>query len=91
VVTAYDNGTIICLTGQNVGFTRTISRIDSGVIYFLKPWLFPVVAGTDTFKLLAGCNKLLDTCMDTFQNQANDGSSGRFGGFPYIPPPESAV
>lgn len=91
VSTAYDNGTIIGLTGLNAGFKRTIGKLDSGVIYFLKPWIFPVVAGVDTFKLHAGCNKLLPTCINTFQNQAANGSAGRYGGFPYIPPPESAV
>jgi hypothetical protein len=91
VSTAYDNGTMIGLTGLNAGFTRTIGKLDAGVIYFLKPWIFPVVAGVDTFKLLAGCDKLLETCTNTFQNQASDGSAGRYGGFPYIPPPESAV
>lgn len=95
VSTAYDNGAVIGLTGLNTGFTRTIGKIDStvspSVINYLKPWIFPVVAGTDTFTLLPGCDKLLNTCVNTFQNQAADGSAGRFGGFPYIPPPESAV
>ncbi len=95
VSTAYDNGTVIGVTGLNAGFTRTIGKLDSSVspsvIYYLKPWIFPVVAGVDTFTLLPGCNKLLDTCINTFQNQAADGSAGRYGGEPYIPPPESAV
>ena len=87
--TAYDNGSMIGLSGLNAGFTRTIGKIDSSaspsVIYFLKPFVFPVVAGTDTFQLLPGCDRTLSTCTNTFQNQL------RYGGFPYIPPPESAV
>lgn len=95
VSTAYDNGSVVGLTGLNTGFTRTIGKLDSSVspsvIYYLKPWIFPVVASVDTFKLLPGCDRLLDTCVNTFQNQLIDGTGGRFGGFPYIPPPESAV
>ncbi len=91
VSTAYDNGTVIGLAGLNAGFTRTIGKLTGGTIYYLKPWIFPVVAGVDTFTLLPGCNKLLNTCINTFQNQAANGSAGRYGGFPYIPPPESAV
>jgi hypothetical protein len=86
--TAYDNGTIIGATGLNAGYTRTVGKVITGsptVIYYLKPWAFTVIAGTDTFNILPGCDRTLETCTGTFQNQL------RFGGFPYIPPPESAV
>lgn len=86
---AYDNGSIIGLSGQNAGYMRTIGKLDStqspSVINYLQPWIFPVVAGTDTFQLLPGCDHTLPTCTYTFQNQL------RYGGFPDIPPPESAV
>src|SRR6201987_90211 len=94
--TAYDNGSIIGLTGANAGYTRTIGKISRNAfffpdgfsfypIYYLKPWIFPVVAGTDRFQLLPGCDHTLATCTTTFQNQL------RYGGFPDIPPPESAI
>lgn len=87
--TSYDNGTVVGVTGLNGGFTRSVGKIDTSVspsvINYLRPWVFPVVAGTDTFNLLPGCDHTLDTCTNTFQNQA------RYGGFPYIPPPETAV
>jgi hypothetical protein len=93
--TAYDNGSIIGVTGANAGYTRTIGKLadfpwfDSiGAvypIYYLKPWIFPVVSGTDQFKLLPGCDHTLSTCTNTFQNQL------RYGGFPDIPPPENAI
>jgi hypothetical protein len=87
--TAYDNGSIIGLSGQNAGYTRTIGQLDSSIapsgVFYLKPWIFPVAAGTDTFQLLPGCDHTLTTCSGTFQNQL------RFGGFPDIPPPEAAV
>jgi hypothetical protein len=93
--TAYDNGSIIGVTGANAGYTRTIGQLASNfwfdsigalsAIFYLKPWIFPVVAGTDTFHLLPGCDHTLTTCQNTFQNEL------RYGGFPDIPPPESAI
>jgi hypothetical protein len=95
VSTAYDNGSIKGVTCANAGYTRTIGQLDSDIyydgtnhisaIYFLKPWIFPVVAGTDQFQLLPGCDHTLATCGNTFQNQL------RYGGFPDIPPPETAI
>jgi uncharacterized phage protein (TIGR02218 family) len=81
---AYDQGTMTCLTGANAGASRTISSLAGGVVYQLQPWLSPVAAG-DTFQLLPGCDHTSATCDGTFQNLA------RFGGFPYIPPPEAAA
>ncbi len=82
---SYDNGTIISTSGFNNGYTRTIASISGSTISFLKPWVFEVVAGVDTFQLLPGCDHTLATCTHVFKNEA------RYGGFPYIPPPETAV
>jgi hypothetical protein len=86
--TAYDNGSLVGLTGANTGYTRNIGKLDSTTtpsgIFFLKPWIFPVVVGVDTFQVLPGCDHTLTNCM-LLQNEK------RFGGFPDIPPPESAV
>ena len=87
-LTAYDNGSITGLTGQNAGYTRTIGKLDSSqspsAVFYLQPWIFPVSDG-DQFRLLPGCDHTLPTCTNTFLNQL------RFGGFPDIPPPESAI
>jgi len=80
----YDNGTIIMTSGQNNGYMRTAGMVTGGTIYFLKPFIFPVIPEADTFDLLPGCNHTQARCNDF--NNAN-----RFGGFPYIPPPETAV
>ena len=77
-------GTITGVTGANAGLSRTISDHLSGVVYFKKAFLFTVAVG-DTFTLLPGCDHTTETCNATYQNLA------RFGGFPYIPPPELAV
>lgn len=82
--TAYDEGTIIATSGANSGASRTIARLAGGTVYLLKPWLSPVALG-DAFRLLPGCDHTVATCNATFQNLA------RYGGFPYIPPPESAA
>jgi hypothetical protein len=47
-------------------------------------FLFPVDVG-DEFQLLPGCDRTLATCTNVFNNSAH------FGGFPYIPTPETAV
>ena len=82
--TLYDQGTITGVTGANAGTTRTAKQLTSGTVYLLKPFLYPVAVG-DTFRLLPGCDHTTATCQTAFANLA------RYGGFPYIPPPELAV
>jgi uncharacterized phage protein (TIGR02218 family) len=82
--TAYDEGTIIAVSGANSGATRTITRLTGGIVRLLKPWLSPVTVG-DMFQLLPGCDHTTQTCRTVLQNIA------RYGGFPYVPPPESAA
>jgi uncharacterized phage protein (TIGR02218 family) len=80
----YIQGTITGLAGANAGLSRTISDHESGVVYFKKAFLYSVTLG-DTFTLLPGCDHTTATCNGNLNNL------GRFGGFPYIPPPELAV
>jgi uncharacterized phage protein (TIGR02218 family) len=82
--TLFDQGTMLGLTGPNAGLTRTIRQMIGGVAYQHRAWLYPVATG-DTFQFLPGCDHTTATCLDTFNNLA------RYGGFPYIPPPETAV
>jgi hypothetical protein len=82
--TAYDEGTITALSGANSGATRTVAALAEGVVRLLKPWLSPVSVG-DTFQLLPGCDHTTQTCQTVLQNIA------RYGGFPHVPPPESAA
>ncbi|MBV9861881.1 MAG: DUF2163 domain-containing protein [Alphaproteobacteria bacterium] len=82
--TLYDQGTIAGVTGQNAGYVRTVSRLLAGAAYLLKPFFFSIAAG-DRFTLLPGCDHTVATCQGTFDNL------GRYGGFPYIPPPETAL
>ena len=80
----YDQGTITALSGANAGQTRTVVTFAGGTATLLQPFLFPVIAGDD-FRLLPGCDHTVATCDGAFNNLA------RYGGMPYIPPPETAV
>ena len=82
---SYDQGTIIGVTGANAGYQRTIGTISGGQIQYLIPWLYPVVPGVDTFHVLPGCDHSEGTCLAVFNNLL------RYGGYPYIPPPETAI
>jgi uncharacterized phage protein (TIGR02218 family) len=80
----YIQGTIVGLTGGNAGSSRTIVNIASGWIYVSRAFLSPVLLD-DQFQLLPGCDRTLATCTNVFNNASH------FGGFPYVPTPETAV
>ena len=80
----YIQGTINGLTGGNAGSSRTISNMVAGWIYVKLPFLSPVIDG-DEFALLPGCDRTLASCTNAFNN------ANHFGGFPYVPTPETAV
>jgi len=87
VSTNYNEGTIMGATGANAGYSRTVASagiITANTIGLFKAFLFPVTVG-DTFTVLPGCDHTTATCSNVFNNLQ------RFGGFPYIPPPEFAV
>ncbi len=81
----YKLGTIVGLTGENAGYSRSISGFVSGGAASVKlAFIFPVSIG-DEFSIMPGCDKTQATCANVYNNVAH------FGGFPYIPSPESAV
>ncbi len=82
----YGFGTCTGLTGANAGISRGIISVATPtVIGLMQPFPFPIAAG-DTFQLLPGCDhNVIGTCRSPFNNLA------RFGGMPFIPPPEYAV
>ena len=83
--TPYAQGTIIAVTGCNAGYSRTISSFVSGGTLTVKLAFLSSVAVGDQFQLLPGCDRTLATCTNVFNNALH------FGGFPYIPTPETAV
>jgi uncharacterized phage protein (TIGR02218 family) len=80
----YVQGTIAGLTGGNVGASRAIANMGDGWVYLKLAFLSPVIVG-DQFQLLPGCDRTLATCTTVFNNASH------FGGFPYVPTPETAV
>jgi uncharacterized phage protein (TIGR02218 family) len=83
--TLYDRGTIVGGSGQNAGFKRSISTANTGgAIYLTVPFVYPVAAG-DYFNVLPGCDHMIATCQNVFNNLTH------FGGMPYIPPAEFAI
>jgi hypothetical protein len=80
----YVEGTITGATGANAGISRTIANYGNGSqVGLFKAFLYPINTG-DTFTCLPGCNHSSFACLYVLNN------IGRFGGFPYIPPPEMA-
>ena len=80
---AYLQGTITGASGANTGYSRTIGNVAGSTIYLFKPFLFPITIG-DTFNILPGCDHTTQTCDGVFNNLL------RYGGYPFIPPPEYA-
>lgn len=83
--TPFAQGTIVGATGANAGETRTVASFLSGVSVSVKLALLSPPAPGDQFQLLPGCDRSLATCTNVFNNAVH------FGGFPYIPTPETAV
>jgi uncharacterized phage protein (TIGR02218 family) len=80
----YVQGTLVGVSGANAGSSRTIASMGAGWVYVKLAFLSPVEAG-DEFQLLPGCDRTLASCANVFNNAVH------FGGFPYIPTPETAV
>lgn len=78
-------GRLVWTSGANTGFARMVRKHDTGgSIKLIAPMPF-TVAPSDAFTIYPGCDKQLTTCTSKFTNTAN------FGGFPYIPAPETAI
>ena len=80
----YIQGTITGVSGRNAGSSRTIANMAGGWVYLKLAFLSPVLSG-DQFQLLPGCDRTLASCTSVYNNASH------FGGFPYIPTPETAV
>ena len=83
--TPFALGTITGVTGANAGCSRTVAEFVSGGTVTVTLAFLSGVATGDQFQLLPGCDHTIGTCANVFNNAQN------FGGFPYIPIPETAV
>jgi uncharacterized phage protein (TIGR02218 family) len=92
----YYLGTIIGLTGANAGQKRTITGVAVNQISIKLAFLSAPAAG-DQFQVLPGCDRTLLTCANVYRNSRvtslgyNPANAERFGGFPFVPPPENAI
>jgi hypothetical protein len=90
-------GTVIGLSGINAGQRRTIWGFVSGVDLTIKLAFLSAPVPGDTFQILPGCDRTLATCGGVFRNSRvtssgyNSANAERFGGFPFVPPPENAI
>jgi uncharacterized phage protein (TIGR02218 family) len=80
----YDNGQLVFTSGANNGHIVAVKKYAGTVINFAVPLPVAPNAG-DTFTAYPGCDKTQATCTAKFANLAN------FGGFPYVPAPETAI
>lgn len=75
----YRYGVITWDTGANAGRRMEVKEFSAGGIFELQLPMSSAVAVGDTFTAVAGCDKLLATCRDTYSNVVN------FRGFPHVP------
>jgi hypothetical protein len=80
----YDNGQIVFTSGANSGLTKAVKSYSGQQFFFNSPLPLATNVG-DTFIAYPGCDKTQATCTAKFNNLAN------FGGFPYVPAPETAI
>lgn len=78
----YDYGLMTITSGLNIGRTREVKAYVPGQWTIQDAFPY-AVAGTETYTLVAGCDKTTTTCIDKFSNLFN------FGGFPFVPGQDS--
>jgi uncharacterized phage protein (TIGR02218 family) len=83
--TNFAQGTIAFTSGVNAGVTTTVGSAANGSSLNLIYPLQSASQSGDTFTVYFGCDHTPATCQLKFNNLAN------FRGFPYVPPPQSAV
>jgi uncharacterized phage protein (TIGR02218 family) len=74
----FTGGEIQWLTGANAGLKREIKEFSNKQIILALPMPYALQVG-DTFKAVAGCDKIFSTCKTKFNNVNN------FRGEPHVP------
>lgn len=78
---AWALGYIVWTSGANVGQTQQVQTNDSaGKVLFLVSLPLTAIQPGDTGTVFPGCDKLITTCRDKFNNVANNDSE------PFVPP-----
>jgi len=71
-------GTLIWTSGDNEGYSQDVWRFSAGQVTLMVPMTYAIQAG-DTFSIVAGCDRLFQTCKDRYNNVLN------FRGEPDVP------
>ncbi|PIR39600.1 MAG: hypothetical protein COV35_03595 [Alphaproteobacteria bacterium CG11_big_fil_rev_8_21_14_0_20_39_49] len=74
----FDFGKITFTSGLNNGLSMEVKRFRDKIITLVLPLPY-VLAVSDAYSLIAGCDKNLNTCISKFSNAVN------FRGEPYVP------
>jgi uncharacterized phage protein (TIGR02218 family) len=74
----FTNGEILWMTGQNATYRMEIKEFANKQVTLMLPMSSPI-APSDTFEIMAGCDKTLKICKATFNNVLN------FRGEPHVP------
>ncbi|ACK51966.1 conserved hypothetical protein [Methylocella silvestris BL2] len=80
----YAQGTLTFISGLNTGVSANVKRATSTALTVAYP-LPNAPAPGDAFRVYRGCDHTRTTCASRFNNLAN------FRGFPYVPPPTTAL
>lgn len=86
----FDQGHIVFTSGDNIGLSRSIkifkyiASFNAYVFVLYKALPYTPLYG-QTYYAIPGCDKLLYTCDNKYNNKQN------FGGQPFIPLPETAI
>lgn len=75
-------GIFTATSGAAMGLSMGVKAYRPGQIVLQAPLAKPLAIG-DAYYIVAGCNKLIKTCRDKFDNVVPDGGGG-FGGTPYL-------
>ncbi|WP_213308166.1 DUF2163 domain-containing protein [Paraburkholderia sacchari] len=74
-------GKVTWTSGQNKGYTQPVKTFAPAVVTLALPTPFPI-APSDTYSIVAGCDKQFGTCKSRWNNVPH------FRGEPYIPGPD---
>lgn len=80
----FDYGVLVFTSGKNNNVRMSIKKYAKGVFYLTRSTPYEP-APTDMFYVYAGCDKILKTCRDKYNNANN------FRGFPFVPRPETVM
>lgn len=80
----FDFGTCEITSGPNNGLIRPIKSYIPGQWTLQELFPYPLL-GTETYTLVAGCNKTFSTCKGKFANRDN------FGGFQFVPGQDKVI